>query len=98
MALVPHQGLVSRNRWVRAPGSRTAAPSFKNCRTVETMFAIRQILHGRVLDRSYYYACLVFKHCGCSGQLDVRSKHTTDKSRLIKDKINNLMLQNVKLN
>jgi len=73
MALVPHQGLVSRNRWVRAPGSRTAAPSFKNCRTVETMFAIRQILHGRVLDRSYYYACLVFKHCGCSGQLEVEA-------------------------
>ncbi len=27
----------SRTRWVRAPGSRTAAPNFKSCRTVETI-------------------------------------------------------------
>jgi len=52
MALVPHQGLGSRTQRVRqflklgaavrAPGSRTAAPNFKNCRTVETMYESEQ--------------------------------------------------------
>jgi len=37
MALVPHQGLGARTRWVHAPGLHTAAPNFKNCRTVETI-------------------------------------------------------------
>ena len=37
MTTIPHQGLDARTRRVRAPGSRTAAPSFQNCRTVEIM-------------------------------------------------------------
>jgi len=37
MTTLPHQGLGARTRRVRAPGSRTAAPSFQNCRTVETI-------------------------------------------------------------
>ena len=37
MTTLPHQRLGARTRRVRAPGSRTAAPSFQNCRTVETM-------------------------------------------------------------
>ncbi len=37
MTLVPHQGHGARTQRVRAPGTRTAARSFENCRTVETM-------------------------------------------------------------
>ena len=37
MATTPHQGFIARTRRVRAPGTRTTAPSFQNCRTVETM-------------------------------------------------------------
>jgi len=37
MTTLPHQGLGARTRRMRAPGSRTAAPSFQNCRTVESM-------------------------------------------------------------
>jgi hypothetical protein len=45
MALVPHQGL----------GSRTAAPNFKNCRTVETMSRPRQ-----GLGKAYARVCQGF--------------------------------------
>ena len=37
MTTLPPQGLGARTRRVRAPGSRTAAPSFQTCRTVETV-------------------------------------------------------------
>ena len=40
MTTLPHQGLGARGRRVRAPGSRTAAPSLHNCRTVENMESI----------------------------------------------------------
>ena len=51
MTTLPHQGLGARTRRVRAPGSRTAAPSFQNCRTVETMHTVTMLGHSYRLKR-----------------------------------------------
>ncbi len=42
MTLVPHQGHGAATQRVRAPGTRTAARSFENCRTVETMVFVKK--------------------------------------------------------